>query len=97
MFTADFILWFSLFQIAGIGLIAAGAYVKIKLTEYYEFFGSNYMGPGILLIIVGVIIFLLAFFGCCGAIKENYCLTMTVSKLAACVNSMDHSCLLIIV
>ncbi|XP_059141094.1 CD63 antigen-like [Physella acuta] len=66
-----------IFVIAGIGLIAAGAYVKIKLTEYYEFFGSNYMGPGILLIIVGVIIFLLAFFGCCGAIKENYCLTMT--------------------
>uniref|UniRef100_A0A0B7B361 Tetraspanin n=1 Tax=Arion vulgaris TaxID=1028688 RepID=A0A0B7B361_9EUPU len=66
-----------IFVIAGIGLIAAGAYVKIKLDEYYNFFGNTYMGPGILLIVVGVIIFLLAFFGCCGAVKENYCLTMT--------------------
>lgn len=66
-----------IFVIAGIGLIAAGAYVKIKLDQYYDFFGSDYVGPGILLIIVGVFIFLLAFFGCCGAIKENYCLTMT--------------------
>ncbi|CAG5124309.1 unnamed protein product [Candidula unifasciata] len=66
-----------IFVIAGIGLIAAGAYVKVKLEEYHDFFGSDFMGPGILLIIVGVIIFLLAFFGCCGAIKENYCLTLT--------------------
>ncbi|KAH9498605.1 cd63 antigen [Bulinus truncatus] len=66
-----------IFVIAGIGLIAAGAYVKVKLDQYYDFFGSDYVGPGILLIIVGVIIFILAFFGCCGAIKENYCLTMT--------------------
>ncbi|CAL1542373.1 unnamed protein product [Lymnaea stagnalis] len=66
-----------IFVIAGMGLIAAGAYVKIKLDQYYDFFGSDYMGPGILLIIVGVFIFLLAFFGCCGAIRENYCFTMT--------------------
>lgn len=70
---------FSFLQIAGIGLIAAGAYVKTKLDDYSDFFGSDYVGPGILLIIVGVIIFVLAFFGCCGAIKEIYCMTMTVS------------------
>lgn len=66
-----------IFVIAGIGLIAAGAYVKIQLDGYYNFFGNVYLGPGILLIVVGVVIFLLAFFGCCGAVKENYCLTMT--------------------
>lgn len=73
------------FVIAGIGLIAAGAYVKVKLEEYYDFFGSDFMGPGILLIIVGVVIFLLAFFGCCGAIKENYCLTMTFAALLSLI------------
>uniref|UniRef100_A0A0B7B6P4 Tetraspanin n=1 Tax=Arion vulgaris TaxID=1028688 RepID=A0A0B7B6P4_9EUPU len=73
------------FVIAGIGLIAAGAYVKVKLNEYYDFFGSDFMGPGILLIIVGVVIFGLAFFGCCGAIKENYCLTMTFAVCLAII------------
>jgi len=66
-----------IFVIAGIGLIATGSYVNVKMDEYYDFFGSDYLGPGILLIVVGVMIFLIAFFGCCGAIKENHCLTMT--------------------
>jgi len=66
-----------IFVAAGIGLIVTGAYVNIKLEDYYDFFGSEYFGPGILLIVVGVFIFLIAFFGCCGAYKENHCLTMT--------------------
>ncbi|ESP04272.1 hypothetical protein LOTGIDRAFT_204983 [Lottia gigantea] len=70
-----------LFVIAGIGLIGAGSYVQIKLTEYSDILGSQYTGPGILIIIVGVVIFGIAFFGCCGAIKENYCLVMTFGAL----------------
>lgn len=66
-----------LFVIAGIALIATGAYVNLKMDEYYDFFGKDYLGPGILIITVGVLIFLIAFFGCCGAMKENYCLVMT--------------------
>lgn len=78
-----------IFVLAGIGLIATGAYVKIKLDEYYDFFGNDYMGPGILLIVVGVIIFLLAFFGCCGAYKENYCLTMMFAVLLGVIFIME--------
>ncbi|BFZ15649.1 hypothetical protein BsWGS_18688 [Bradybaena similaris] len=80
-----------IFVIAGIGLIASGAYVKVKLEEYNEFFGRDFMGPGILLIIVGVIIFLLAFFGCCGAIKENYCLTLTFAVCLGLVFILEIS------
>ena len=69
----------SLFQIAAIALIAVGAYVQVKLVDYYDFFGNQYTGPGILMIVVGVFIFFIAFFGCMGAMKENYCLTMSVS------------------
>jgi len=74
-----------IFVIAAIALIAVGAYVQIKLTDYYDFFGNEYTGPGILLIVVGVFIFLIAFFGCMGALKENYCLTMSFAVLLAVV------------
>nr|KAG5709438.1 hypothetical protein BaRGS_023120 [Batillaria attramentaria] len=70
-----------LVQIAAIALIAVGAYVQVKLVDYYDFFGNSYSGPGILLIVVGVLIFIIAFFGCMGALKENYCLTMTFAVL----------------
>lgn len=69
------------FVIAAIALIAVGAYVQVKLVDYYDFFGNTYTGPGILLIVVGVLIFIIAFFGCMGALKENYCLTMTFAVL----------------
>ncbi|KAK7500942.1 hypothetical protein BaRGS_00007822 [Batillaria attramentaria] len=69
------------FVIAAIALIAVGAYVQVKLVDYYDFFGNSYSGPGILLIVVGVLIFIIAFFGCMGALKENYCLTMTFAVL----------------
>ncbi|KAL8597659.1 hypothetical protein ACOMHN_031594 [Nucella lapillus] len=74
-----------IFVIAAIALIAVGAYVQIKLTDYYDFFGNQYTGPGILLICVGAFIFIIAFFGCMGALKENYCLTMTFAILLALV------------
>lgn len=32
-----------------------------------------------MLIVIGAVIFIVAFFGCCGAIKENACMTLTVS------------------
>lgn len=35
--------------------------------------------PPILLLVVGSIIFITAFFGCCGAIKESTCMLTTVS------------------
>jgi len=66
-----------IFVIAGIALIATGAYINTQLGEYSDFFGSDYFGPGILLIVVGALIFLIACFGCLGACRENYCLTMT--------------------
>ncbi|GFO05594.1 tetraspanin [Plakobranchus ocellatus] len=80
-----------IFVLAGIGLVAAGAYVKIKLDQYYDFFGNDYMGPGILLIVVGVFIFILAFFGCCGAYKENYCLTMTFAVFLGIIFILEIS------
>ncbi|XP_076458671.1 CD63 antigen-like [Babylonia areolata] len=74
-----------IFVIAAIALIAVGAYVQVKLVDYVDFFGNEYTGPGILLIVVGALIFIIAFFGCMGALKENYCLTMTYAVLLAVI------------
>uniref|UniRef100_A0ACB8ENU4 Uncharacterized protein n=2 Tax=Sphaerodactylus townsendi TaxID=933632 RepID=A0ACB8ENU4_9SAUR len=38
-------------------------------------------GAPIVILIVGVIIFFIAFFGCCGAWKENYCMVTTFAVL----------------
>ncbi|KAA8591338.1 hypothetical protein FQN60_002281, partial [Etheostoma spectabile] len=42
-------------------------------------------GPAIVLIAVGVVIFFIAFFGCCGAWKENHCMVATFTVLLVLV------------
>jgi CD63 antigen len=68
-------------QLAGLGLIIAGALVQTKFNAYFDFFGGQFSAAAILLIVVGSIIFIIGFFGCCGAYKENYCMVMTVCVL----------------
>lgn len=44
----------------------------------------------ILLIVVGAVIFVIAFLGCCGAIKENTCMLMLVSVLIIAQSLCKH-------
>lgn len=70
-----------IFVLAAIGLIAVGAYVQIKLKDYFELIEGSFSSAAALCIAVGVIIFFIAVFGCCGAFKENYCCTMIFAVL----------------
>lgn len=67
----------ALLFLAGIGLIVAGAVVQAEFSTYLDFFGKSVNVAAILLIVVGVVIFVIGFFGCCGAQRENYCMVMT--------------------
>jgi len=68
-------------KLAGLGLIICGAIVQVQFDMFTAFLGNTFSGAAILLVIVGVVIFVIGFFGCCGAYKENYCMTMTFAVL----------------
>lgn len=70
-----------IFVIAGIGLIVAGAVVQVKFKDYLTVIGGQFGSAAALLIAVGAIIFIIAFFGCCGAWKENYICVMIFAVL----------------
>lgn len=74
-----------IFVIAAIALIAVGVYVQVQLHDYLSFFSGKVNAAAILIIVVGAIIFFIAGFGCCGAIKENYVCTMVFSVLLGVV------------
>lgn len=61
-----------LFALSGIGIIAAGALVLADVGEFSHFIEGRIMAPPIVLIVAGSIVFIIAFLGCYGAIKENY-------------------------
>lgn len=61
-------------------IITVGLSVKAYFHEFDTLLDDKYLFVSDLFIIIGVIIFFIAFFGCCGALKENACMTSTVSK-----------------
>ncbi|XP_063808731.1 CD63 antigen [Pseudophryne corroboree] len=74
-----------LFWICGIALIALGIYVQVTLNSSVIIKNAASAAPAIVLIAVGVVIFFISFFGCCGAAKENYCMVTTFAVLLSLV------------
>jgi len=73
----------SLLQLCGLAILIAGAltYANIDKANYFLEEVSNqvnFTASPIALMVVGSIIFVIAFFGCCGAIRESHCMIITV-------------------
>ncbi|KAM4882862.1 CD63 antigen [Thomomys bottae] len=64
------------FCACAIGLIAVGVAAQLVLNNTIQETTSGSLLP-VVIIAVGVFLFLVAFVGCCGTCKENYCLMIT--------------------
>lgn len=63
-------------------LVTIGIIALVQAGDLKDAFKEN--DPtfaAIILIVFGSIVFLISFFGCCGAIKESYCMTMTYATV----------------
>lgn len=60
-----------LFAVSGIVVIIVGIFVQKMYDSYSAFIDEKLFTTPVLIISVGVFIFIIAFFGCCGAIKES--------------------------
>lgn len=69
------------FVIFGILLLYAGFSTVAQIGHYEELLKDAPNNAAIALIIVGFAIFVLAFLGCCGAIKESSCMLTTFSSI----------------
>jgi len=80
------------FVISGIIIIAVGAAVKTVYREYADFLGSQYFTLPNMLIATGAFIFIISFFGCCGAIKESWILLGIFSILLCIIFIFEFAC-----
>lgn len=65
MFIFNFI-----FFIGGCGILGLGIWLKVEKDDYMELSTFNFVSTSNIAIVVGVVIVLVAFLGCCGAINE---------------------------
>jgi len=73
------------FFLASVAVIAIGAYIQIQMRTYLDFIDNSYVGSAVVLIVLGAIIMIVAFFGCCGACTENPCMMYTYGTLLALI------------
>ena len=66
-------------QACAVGLIAVGVATQLVLNQTMTRGATPSFLLPVVIIAVGAFLFLVAFVGCCGACKENYCLMITVS------------------
>jgi len=66
-----------LFALAGLGLIIVGIMYKLNIKEVTGVLPGDFGLAPILSIIIGAIVFITAFLGCCGAVKESTCMLTT--------------------
>ncbi|MBN3297679.1 CD63 antigen [Amia ocellicauda] len=69
LFFFNFIFW-----LCGLALIVIGVLVQMSLQNTLRITNASASGVPIVIISVGVVIFFIAFFGCCGAWKESACM-----------------------
>merc|ERR1712002_1178238 len=80
MFFFNFLFWLS-----GVALIVVGALIRNKYGEYLSYANSQFANVAVLIIVIGIIVFVIGFLGCCGAVKENYCMVTTFAVLLALI------------
>ncbi|XP_052749599.1 CD63 antigen-like [Galleria mellonella] len=79
-FLVKYILFFSnlFFALAGLALLGLGIAIQLQIRTVVENISDfNVEIAPITAMVVGSIVFLIAFYGCCGAIRESNCMLVT--------------------
>jgi len=79
------------FVVTGIVLLIVGGVIQGLYEKYSTLLDDRFFSAPALLIAVGAIVFVVSFFGCCGAVKENHCMILTFSILLLLVFILELS------
>ncbi|GBP26165.1 CD63 antigen [Eumeta japonica] len=80
------------YAVTGLIVIIVGAKAMLDAGPYIDYTGENFYSAGpVVLIIIGIIIFVVSFFGCFGAIKENRCMILTFATLLVIIFAAEFA------
>lgn len=80
--TIKYLLFFFnfLFALCGLLLVVLGA-LSLHATAPLSQIGNQLGSSAIVLLVAGIVIFVIAFYGCCGAVRESHCMLVTFAVL----------------
>uniref|UniRef100_A0A914XZL0 Tetraspanin n=1 Tax=Panagrolaimus superbus TaxID=310955 RepID=A0A914XZL0_9BILA len=66
-------------------MIVAAGVLQMRYTGLFDILGNPWFATPHILVIVGITCTIIGFLGCCGAIRENYCLTVSFAVLLSAI------------
>ncbi|GBP26206.1 CD63 antigen [Eumeta japonica] len=63
--------------LVGLAMIGLGVAARLKWVGIMDQLPDNFRVASWIFIVIGAIVFVIAFFGCCGAIRESHCMVVT--------------------
>ncbi|KAG5336538.1 CD63 protein, partial [Acromyrmex charruanus] len=79
----------SLFVLTGVMIISVGTTIYAVYENFSHFLDTSYFSPATVLIVVGILVFIIAFMGCCGALRESTCMVLVFAFLLSVVLIME--------
>ncbi|XP_046744392.1 CD63 antigen [Diprion similis] len=81
----------ALFVLTGVMIISIATTIYAVYEDFSHFLDPTYFSPATLLMVVGVLIFVIAFMGCCGALKESTCMVLVFAVSMSLVLILEAS------
>lgn len=66
-------------------MVVAAGVLQMRYTGLFDILGTPWFATPHLLIVLGITCTIVGFLGCCGAIRENYCLTVSFAVLLSVI------------
>ena len=87
-----------IFFLAGIFIIGSGAFLAIELKNYFDFFATSDLALEMdispyIHMLIGCLITIISFLGCCGACTDNTCMMYSFGALMAIIIMAEISIL----
>lgn len=71
-----------IFAVCGLGILIVGVLAHLRLSTLSDQMDIENLGIfSVTAIVIGSIIFVISFFGCCGAIRSNHCMIVTFASM----------------
>ncbi|KAJ7381430.1 Tetraspanin-7 [Desmophyllum pertusum] len=71
----------TLFWLTGFGLLGVGIWVRVQFSDYMKLSSHDYSTACYVMIGAGVLVTIIGFLGCCGALKEQVCMLKTFAVI----------------
>ncbi|XP_076066835.1 CD63 antigen-like [Oratosquilla oratoria] len=83
-----FLLNFVIFAL-GVAVVALAGVILAKGNEFQQLFVEGEVSVPVVILIAGICVLLIGFFGCCGALKESPCLLQTYAVIVVVLLLME--------